>query len=132
MVVNPADNAENLPPDYLESPKNLPERMRRRFYDGKFTADDDNALWRRAWIKRDSLDEYGRIVVALDPAMTNKPGSDETGSSWRAEAGISAVMCWRMTAASIGRKNGPPSDQPLRHIWSGLHRGRGQSGWRTG
>lgn len=79
MVVNPADNAENLPPDYLESLKNLPERMRRRFYDGKFTADDDNALWRRAWIKRDSLDEYGRIVVALDPAMTNKPGSDETG-----------------------------------------------------
>ena len=25
-------------------------------------------------------------------------------------------MCWRMTAASIGRKNGPAGDQPLRHI----------------
>lgn len=87
MVINPKDNAENLPADYLQSLENLPERMRRRFYDGKFTADDDNALWRRAWIKRDSLDEYGRIVVALDPAMTNKPGSDETGIIAAAKGG---------------------------------------------
>jgi predicted phage terminase large subunit-like protein len=79
MVINPVDNADNLPPDYLTALANLPERMRRRFYDGAFTADDDNALWRRGWIKHDKLDQYGRIVVALDPAMTNKQGSNETG-----------------------------------------------------
>lgn len=79
ITINPADNADNLPADYLQSLANLPERMRRRFYDGAFTADDDNALWRRSWIKRDSLPEYGRIVVALDPATTNNAGSDETG-----------------------------------------------------
>jgi len=79
MTINPADNASNLPEDYLQALAALPERMRRRFYDGAFTADDDNALWRRAWIKRDSLPEYGRIVIALDPAVTNNPGSDETG-----------------------------------------------------
>ena len=79
ITINPEDNRENLPADYLEALASLPERMKRRFYDGAFTADDDNALWRRNWIKRDSLPEYGRIVVALDPAVTNKPGSDETG-----------------------------------------------------
>jgi predicted phage terminase large subunit-like protein len=79
MTINPVDNSDNLPADYLDSLANLPERMRRRFYDGAYTADDDNALWRRGWIKRDSLDIYGRIVVALDPATTNKIGSDETG-----------------------------------------------------
>ena len=79
MTINPVDNADNLPADYLQALAALPERMRRRFYDGAFTADDDNALWRRGWIKRDELPEYGRIVIALDPATTNNTGSDETG-----------------------------------------------------
>lgn len=79
MTVNPIDNAGNLPPDYIESLRNMPERMRRRFFDGSFTADDDNALWRRSYIKIDSLPEMKRIVVAVDPATTNNPGSDETG-----------------------------------------------------
>ncbi len=79
ITINPTDNAENLPADYIESLQKLPERMRRRFFDGKFTAADDNALWRRGWIQRDSLHEYGRIIVAVDPAMTNNAGSDETG-----------------------------------------------------
>lgn len=79
MTINPVDNSENLPADYIEALANLPERMRRRFFDGAYTADDDNALWRRAWIKRDALDIYGRIVVSVDPAITNTIGSDETG-----------------------------------------------------
>jgi predicted phage terminase large subunit-like protein len=79
MTINPADNAENLPADYLEALENLPERMKRRFFDGAYTADDDNALWRRGWIKHDSLDQYERILVSVDPATTNKVGSDETG-----------------------------------------------------
>ena len=79
ITINPRDNAANLPGDYLDSLSRLPERMRRRFYDGAFTADDDNALWRRSWIQTDRLPQYERIVVALDPATTNASGSDETG-----------------------------------------------------
>lgn len=79
LVVNPSDNAENLPTSYLRSLQNLPERMRRRFWDGAYTADDDNALWRRSWIKVDAPPELERIVVAVDPAVSNKSGSDETG-----------------------------------------------------
>ena len=77
--VNPADNLENLSPEYLKSLALLPERMRRRFSEGQYTADDDNALWQRRYIKIDDAPEMDRIVVAVDPATTNKPGSDETG-----------------------------------------------------
>jgi predicted phage terminase large subunit-like protein len=79
IMVNPMDNAGNLPPDYIESLRNLPERMRRRFFDGAFTADDDNALWRRGYITIDQMPEARRIVVSIDPATTNNAGSDETG-----------------------------------------------------
>lgn len=79
IMVNPVDNSENLPPDYITALRNLPERMRRRFFDGAFTADDDNALWRRSYIQVDAAPALGRIVVAIDPATTNTPGSDETG-----------------------------------------------------
>ena len=79
IVCNPMDNASNLPSDYLDALRNLPERMRRRFFEGAYTADDDNALWRRQWIQRDEAPELGRIVVSVDPAITNTAGSDETG-----------------------------------------------------
>jgi predicted phage terminase large subunit-like protein len=79
VVCNPMDNAANLPSDYLDALRNLPERMRRRFFDGAYTADDDNALWRRQWIQRDTAPELGRVIVSIDPAITNTPGSDETG-----------------------------------------------------
>lgn len=79
ITVNPSDNVDNLPEAYLRSLKNLPERQRRRFFDGVYTADDDNALWRRGYIKYDDPPEMKRIVVSIDPATTNTTGSDETG-----------------------------------------------------
>lgn len=79
ITVNPKDNAQNLPQSYLRSLQNLPERMRRRFWDGTFTADDDNAIWRRPWIKVDEPPVMERIVVAIDPAVSTSIGSDETG-----------------------------------------------------
>jgi predicted phage terminase large subunit-like protein len=79
MVMNPGDNAANLSADYLRDLAALPERQRRRFFEGQFTADDDNALWRRHWIKVDDAPTLGRIVVSVDPATTSEVGSDETG-----------------------------------------------------
>lgn len=78
-TINPADNVANLAPEYLRSLANMPERQRRRFYDGTFSADDDNALWRRSYITHEDPPELERIIVALDPAVTNEAGSDETG-----------------------------------------------------
>jgi predicted phage terminase large subunit-like protein len=80
IVLNPLDNAQNLTQDYIEELKALPERQRARFFLGQFTADVENALWRREWIKRvQKLPDFTRIVVAIDPAVSNDVGSDETG-----------------------------------------------------
>jgi len=78
-TINPADNIGNLSAEYIKSLANMPERQRRRFYDGVFSADDDNALWRRGYIRYEDPPNLERIVVAIDPAVTNNPGSDETG-----------------------------------------------------
>ena len=79
-VVNPSDNRDNLSEEYLDDLDSLPERQRRRFRDGAYTADDDNALWRRDYIKyEDSLPDMVRVVVGVDPAISNDIGSDETG-----------------------------------------------------
>lgn len=84
VVVNPMDNAANLSPEYLNDLRNLPPRARKRFLDGAYVEDAEDALWRRSMIKRaqetpELLSKLTRIVVAVDPAVTNDPGSDETG-----------------------------------------------------
>jgi hypothetical protein len=85
-VVNPYDNQDNLSADYLADLQALPERARKRFLLGEYVSDDDNALWRREFFKRSRLKEDGRypvdmrrIVIAIDPAASTEPGSDETG-----------------------------------------------------
>jgi predicted phage terminase large subunit-like protein len=80
VVVNPMDNAANLSAEYLTDLRSLPDRARKRFLEGKYVEDVEDALWRRSMIKRVStLPPLRRIVVAVDPAVTNEPGSDETG-----------------------------------------------------
>lgn len=82
MTVNPRDNTENLLPDYLLSLSQMSERQKARFYYGEFTADVENALWRRRDIKRvqiENLPDMRRVVVAIDPAVSSEAGSDLTG-----------------------------------------------------
>lgn len=79
ITVNPLDNAANLSDDYIRDLEAMPERLRKRFYAGVYTSDDDSALWRRSYIKVDDPPEMGRVVVSIDPATTNEAGSDETG-----------------------------------------------------
>lgn len=79
-VVNPLDNAANLSQEYLTDLRSLPARARKRFLDGQYVEDVEDALWRRAMIRRaQAVPPLQRIVVAIDPAVTNEPGSDETG-----------------------------------------------------
>jgi predicted phage terminase large subunit-like protein len=80
VVVNPMDNAANLSAEYLNDLRSLPDRARKRFLEGRYVEDVEDALWRRSMIKRVStLPPLKRIVVAVDPAVTSEPGSDETG-----------------------------------------------------
>lgn len=82
ITVNPMDNAANLSPEYLIDLANLPQMAKKRFFDGVYGADAVNALWRRADIQRkqpEDIPPLVRIVVAIDPAVSSEPGSDETG-----------------------------------------------------
>lgn len=79
-VINPLDNIANLSGDYLADLQALPERARRRFFEGRYIEDAENALWRRAMFKRvQKIPDLVRIVVAIDPAISTEAGSDETG-----------------------------------------------------
>lgn len=87
LVMNPADNLENLPPAYLRELEQLPERMRRRFLLGEFQAAVDNALWAMEMLDRGRvldgvLPDMQRIVIGVDPSGCSGPEderSDEVG-----------------------------------------------------
>ncbi|MET3838744.1 terminase family protein [Bradyrhizobium sp. OAE829] len=89
-----ADNAANLSPVFLSQIVGRYEgtRMGRQELDGELLTDVPGALWQLTWIDRDRVKEAPknliRIVVAIDPAVTNNEGSDETGIM---VAGVDAI-----------------------------------------
>src|SRR5882757_9813403 len=89
-----ADNAANLSPVFLSQIVGRYDgtRMGRQELDGELLTDVPGALWQLTWVDRDRVQEapknLSRVVVAIDPAVTNNEGSDETGII---VAGIDAV-----------------------------------------
>ncbi len=83
ILMNPKDNEKNLPPDYIKKKlETLPKRERQRFLDGKFLDDIEGALWTTTMLDfARSLEpgELEEVVIAVDPAVTNNDGSDDTG-----------------------------------------------------
>lgn len=73
LFLNPSDNRENIDPAYLASLQTLPEKQRRRFFDGVYVAELDGALWSLEGIDRtrvapEEVPDLRRIVVAIDPS----------------------------------------------------------------
>jgi len=73
--LNPRHNEANLSKEFLASLANLPERQRKRFYEGLYVDDSDDALWTYEIIESnrclpDAITEPDRraVVVALDPS----------------------------------------------------------------
>lgn len=82
LKMNPADNMQNLPEEYLGLLKSLPERQRKRFLEGEFQDDIEGALWNALMIEQaKAMPERGlkKTVIAVDPAVTNNEDSDLTG-----------------------------------------------------
>jgi len=84
MFLNPEGNRANLPEGYIEDIlENLPERQRKRFLEGLFLDDVEGALWTRGVINEHRVPEckhnMARIVVGVDPAVSNTDNSDLTG-----------------------------------------------------
>jgi len=83
LLMNPADNLDNLSPDYIATLQSMSESKRKRFLRGEFSDDSDAALWRWDWItnnrKNAAPDNLEKIVVGVDPAVTGNATSDDTG-----------------------------------------------------
>lgn len=92
MKVNPADNADNLPPEYFDVLASMSAAKRLRFEAGEWASDINGALWslddRKAEDGRNmpgidatrtnSLPELHRVVVAVDPSGTSGDGSGDS------------------------------------------------------
>jgi phage terminase large subunit-like protein len=87
--INPEDNKQNLPPGFLAELQSLPERQRRRFYEGEYGEVTDGALWTlesldAGRLMDGELPEMKVVVVSVDPSGASGPEdkrSDEIGIS---------------------------------------------------
>lgn len=73
--LNPLDNARNLSQEFLASLENLPEKQRKRFYEGVYIDEIDDALWNfevieshRCAVEDIPEEKRASVVVALDPS----------------------------------------------------------------
>jgi predicted phage terminase large subunit-like protein len=78
------ENEANLAPTFLQALRDRYEgtRLGRQEINAELLSDNPGALWRIEWLDRDRVataPEFKRIVVAIDPAVSNNEGSDETG-----------------------------------------------------
>lgn len=82
LKMNPIDNLDNISPEYMEILRSMPARKRQRFMDGDFSDDTVGALWTDDLINSTRVvtaPVMKRIVISIDPAVTSKDTSDETG-----------------------------------------------------
>src|ERR1700730_16855825 len=74
--INPKDNHACLTEEFLRSLQAMPDRQRRRFYDGVYQSEIDGALWTFESIEHarctpdDVPADLKRVVVAIDPSGT--------------------------------------------------------------
>jgi phage terminase large subunit-like protein len=78
------ENEANLAPSFIAALKDRYEgtRLGRQEIFAELLSDTPGALWNVEWLDRDRVTtapELRRIVVAIDPAVSNNEGSDETG-----------------------------------------------------
>ena len=84
LLMNPTDNLANLPPSYLKILERMPERKRKRFLHGLYLDDVEGALWSMDIIAPyrvglEDVPDLVRVYVGVDPAVTGKKTSDDTG-----------------------------------------------------
>ena len=113
--LNPLDNAENLTPEYLAELDALPERHRRRYYQGIYVDEIENALWSmecidHARIYPDEVPEtMDRVVIAIDPSGTEgeeDTRSDAVGMGVAGRSGSHAYVFDDVTCRRCRRRGG--------------------------
>lgn len=71
--INPEDNAQNLDPEQLAALRNASEKVKQRFYFGKYSAETDDSLWSfqllaRCRVLPSEVPQLKRIAIAIDPS----------------------------------------------------------------
>lgn len=69
--INPADNTDNIAPEYIHALKGMSERMQKRFLLGEFADDNPDALFKQSWIDDGRVDvppRMVRVVIGVDPS----------------------------------------------------------------
>jgi hypothetical protein len=88
MLMNPDGNKENLDPAYLEALQQLPERQRKRFWEGKNGDAGEAALWTSELLDQQrvldgsKIPKMVRTIVIIDPSGADNiddAASDEIG-----------------------------------------------------
>lgn len=88
MYINPADNRDNVDPDYIALLEAMPERQRRRFLDGRYVNEVEGQLWSLEAIEAtrctfaDVPKGLTRVTVNVDPSGCSgdeDKRSDEVG-----------------------------------------------------
>lgn len=110
MLMNPADNEENLPESYIRGLKNLPKRQRDRFWLGKFGEDSENELWTYEIIEKSRVDQAPetmvRIVVAVDPSGASDDPDEDNDAIGIVVVGLGTDGCAYMLE-DLSMKLGP-------------------------
>jgi hypothetical protein len=114
--LNPPDNAANLSKQFLTSLANLPERQRKRYFEGVYVDELDGALWSYELIEStrcaadDILEEKrASVVVALDPSGASGRddlGADEIGLVVAARGTDGVAIFWPTCPAVRRRPSG--------------------------
>ena len=78
------DNKDNLAPSFFNGIIDRYDgtRLGQQEIHAELMDEDEDALWKREWIEKARLGSHppiSRIVVAVDPALSTKPTSSETG-----------------------------------------------------
>lgn len=85
LLLNPKDNAANLPDGYLNELQALSPRKKARFFEGLFGDETEGGLWSYEVLERSRVNAHPdlqRVVVAVDPSGTkgeDDERSDEVG-----------------------------------------------------
>ena len=83
MKIHISDNLENVAKSFMKQLEKLSERKRKRFLDAEWISDIEGALWNADMIELchtpESPQDFERIVIGVDPAVTTKTTSDLTG-----------------------------------------------------
>lgn len=88
LRINPSDNKANLSPEFLASLEAMSPRQRKRFWEGEWGSEVENALWTPEGIdvyRRKNHPDFQRVVIGVDPSGTKGPEdggrSDQVGIS---------------------------------------------------